>query len=132
VRVRTLKNKVTGAGFRKGNIYIRPGRGIDESVNILELARQFGFITNSGAKWFVGKTKEDAFATYPNKTEALEALVVKRDADVLGKLRSLVYESVDDRLDMFAADVSKEEIEFLDDKGGTSTLNIEEEDDDLV
>ena len=131
VRARILKNKVTGAGFRKGNIYIRPGKGIDETVNILELSRQFGFITNSGAKWFIGPSKEDAFATYPNKTEALEALVVKRDADVIGKLRSLVYESVDDRLDLFAADVSKEEIEFLDDKG-TSAFNIEEEDDDLV
>ena len=56
---------------------------------------------------------------------------MKRDADVIGKLRSLVYESVDDRLDLFAADVSKEEIEFLDDKG-TSAFNIEEEDDDLA
>lgn len=132
VRVRTLKNKVTGAGFRKGNIYIRPGKGIDESVNILELSREFGFITNSGAKWFVGPSKEDAFATYPNKAEALDALVVKRDAEVIGKLRSLVYDSVDDRLDMFTADVSKEELEFLDERGSTSPLNIEEEEEDLV
>ena len=132
VRARTLKNKVTGAGFRKGNIYIRPGLGIDESVNILELSRQFGYITNSGAKWFIGPSKEDAFATYPNKSEALEAVVVKRDAEVLGKLRSLVYESVDDRLDMFAAEVSKEEIEFLDEGKSTTAFNIEDEDDELA
>lgn len=129
VRVRSLKNKVTGAGFRKGNIYIRPGKGIDESVNILELAREFGYITNSGAKWFIGKTKEDAFQTYANKTEALEALVVKRDAEVIGKLRSLVYEAVDDNLAMFTAEVSSEELEFLDETH-TSSFNPEDDDDD--
>jgi hypothetical protein len=132
VRSRVLKNKVTGSGFRKGDIYLRAGRGIDEWVSILELARDFGFITNSGAKWYIGKSKEDAFTTYANKTEAVEALVVKRDLDVLGKLRSLVYESVDDNLALFAAEVSKEEIEFLDDaKASTTNFNIEDEDDEV-
>jgi len=128
VRVRTLKNKVTGAGFRKGNIYIRPGKGIDESVNILELSRQFGYITNSGARWYVGKSKEDSFAQYANKAEALEALVVKRDPDVIAKLRSLVYESVDDKLDMFVAEVSSEEMDFLDESKQTISFNPEEDD----
>ena len=130
VRVRALKNKVTGAGFRKANIYIRPGKGIDENVSILELARGFGYITNSGAKWYVGASKEDAFATYSNKAEAVEALVVNRDPEVLGKLRRLVYDSVDDHLSLFADEASKEELAFLD-EGNTSvtSFNLEEEED---
>jgi intein/homing endonuclease len=125
VRARTLKNKPTGAGFRKGDIYLRPGKGWDDSVSVLALARSFGFIVNSGAKWFVGKTKEDAFATYPNKTEALEALVVKRDAEVIGKLRSLVTESLCENSSMFNADVSKEELDFLDESKAT-TFSLED------
>jgi len=130
VRARTLKNKPTGGGFRKGDIYIRPGTGWDETPSILQLARELGFIANSGAKWFVGKSKEDAFAIYANKAEAVDALVVKRDLDVIGKLRTLVYESVDDNLSMFTAEVSKEELEFLDENKASSTtsFNIEGED----
>ena len=53
--------------------------------------------------------------------------MVKRDLDVLGKLRKLVYESVDDNLSMFAAEVSKEEIEFLD-ESKVQSFNIEGDD----
>lgn len=127
VRARTLKNKPTGGGFRKGDIYVRPGQGWDENPSILQLAREMGFIANSGAKWYVGTSKEDAFVTYANKAEAVEALVVKRDANVIGKLRSLVYDSVDDNLSMFTTELTKEEIEALDETRAT-TFNIEGDD----
>jgi RecA/RadA recombinase len=127
VRARVLKNKPTGAGFRKADIYIRPGHGWDEGVSILSLARDLGFIANSGAKWYVGKSKEEAFITYANKAEAVEALVVKRNPEVLSKLRSLVYESVDSNPTMFVAEVSKEELEFLD-ESKTTSFNIEDDD----
>lgn len=133
VLTRTLKNKPTGAGFRKGHIYVRPGRGWDEWVSVLALARQFKFITNSGAKWLIGKTKEDAFASYSNKAEAVEALVIRRDLDVLGKLKSLVKETLTqaDSLSLFTAEVSKEELEALDESKNIS-FNIEGDDDELI
>lgn len=131
VRARTLKNKPTGAGFRKGDIYIRPGRGWDESVSIRALARSLGFITNSGAKWFVGKSKEEAFATYPNKTEAVQALVIDKDPEVLGKLRSLVYDSVDDNSAMFVAEVTQEERDALD-ESKSQTFSLNSDDDELA
>lgn len=130
VRARTLKNKPTGAGFRKGDVYIRPGRGWDESVSIRALARDLGFITSSGAKWYIGASKEDAFQTYANKAEAVEALVVKQDTEVLGKLRSLVLNAVAANAALFTAEVSSEELDFLD-ESKTTSFNIEGDEDEL-
>jgi RecA/RadA recombinase len=129
VRCRTLKNKPTGAGFRKADIYIRPGRGWDETVSILALGRSLKLITNSGAKWSIGKAGE-AFATYPNKADAIENLVIKRDMEVLGKLKSLVTASLAGNEAMFAAEVSSEELDFLD-ESKTTSFNIEGDEDEL-
>ncbi len=129
VMVRTLKNKPTGAGFRKANIYIRPGRGWDETVSILALARSMKLITNSGPKWSVGKSGE-AFATYANKAEAVEALSIKRDADVLSKLRSLLISELAGNETLFAAEVSKEEVDFLD-ESKTTSFSFEDDEDEL-
>jgi RecA/RadA recombinase len=128
VRARTLKNKPTGAGFRKADIYIRPGHGWDDTVSVLALARTLKFITNSGAKWSIGAPGE-AFATYANKAEAIENLVIKRDMEVIDKLRSLVVSSLAGNESLFAAEVSKEEVDFLDEsKAATTSVDFEDED----
>ena len=127
VRARTLKNKPTGAGFRKADIYIRPGRGWDEIPSVLALSRSMGFITNSGARWNIGRSKEEAFQTYANKSEALEALVVKRDMDVIDKLKSLVRENLAQNSSQFNAEVSAEELAFLD-EGGSTSFDLDDND----
>lgn len=118
VRARTLKNKVTGAGFREGFIWVRPAThahpGIDNLMSIRELARAYGFIQNSGAKWFVGKSKEEAIIAYPNKDAAIEDLVVLRNPEVHAKLNALVAEAIKaDTSGRHATVVTKEEIEMI-------------------
>lgn len=118
IRVRTLKNKVTGAGFREGYIWVRPATsrcpGIDEWMSVRELAREHGLIQNKGAKWFVGEDSDHAVATYPNKEAAVEDLVVKQNPDVLKKLRALVIEAVKaDNSGRYAAAVDAEEIKYM-------------------
>jgi len=94
VRVRSLKNKVTGMGFREGHIYIRPNFGIDENMSIRELGCAYGYIGFDKKRWSVGKSAEEGFASYASKTELVEALVVKEDPEVLGKLRALIVEAI--------------------------------------
>lgn len=118
VRARTLKNKVTGAGFREGFIWVRPAThefpGIDNLMSIRELAREYGFIQNSGAKWFVGKSKEEAIIAYPNKEAAVEDLCVRRNPEVHAKLGALVAEAIKaDTTGRYSAVVTKEEIDMI-------------------
>jgi len=94
VRARSLKNKVTGMGFREGYVYIRPNLGIDENMSVRELACAYDLVAFDKKKWYVGKSLDDAIATYPSKTELVEALVIKQDPEVLGKLRGMVTEAV--------------------------------------
>lgn len=114
VRARTLKNKVTGAGYREGYIWVEPGQGINDNMSVRELAREYGYITNKGAKWFVGKSAEEAIAAYPNKDAAIEDLVVKENKEVLSKLRELVCESIkNDNTGRHASVVTADEIAMV-------------------
>lgn len=118
VRARTLKNKVTGQGYREGYIWVEPGRGINDNMSVRELAREYGFITNSGPKYFVGKSKDEAIAGYPNKEAAIEDLVVKENPEVLGRLRELVAEAIkSDNTGRHASVVTAEEIAMIEDDG---------------
>lgn len=122
VRLRTLKSKVTGGGFREGNIYIRPGVGVDENMSIRELARAYKLVEYSGKVWFVGTSKEDAIITYPNKTELIDDLVVKQNPEVMTKLRGLVSDCIDrDDTNRFSASVSSEEASFYSGEGSESS-----------
>jgi len=120
VRVRTLKNKVTGAGFREGFIWVRPATsatpGIDNLMSIRELAREHNFIYNKGAKWLVGDPdKTDAvIETYPNKEAAIEDLVVRRNPIVHAKLADILKEKIAaDTTGRYSAAVTKEEIDMI-------------------
>lgn len=118
VRARTLKNKVTGAGFREGFIWVRPAThpqpGIDNYMSIREYAREYGFIANKGAKWYVGESFDNAIATYPNKDAAIEDLCVKRNAQVHSKLNDLLKSAIaNDTTGRFTSVVTKEEIDMI-------------------
>jgi len=118
VRVRTLKNKVTRAGFREGFIWVRPNShhspGIDNFMSIRQLGREYQLIANKGAKWYVGDSFDDAIATYTNKDAAIEDLVVKQNPDVHAKLNALLVEKIQsDTSGRHAAVVTKEEIDMI-------------------
>jgi RecA/RadA recombinase len=118
IRVRTLKNKVTGAGFREGFIWVRPAThatpGIDNLMSIRELAREYGFIANKGAKWYVGKSADDAIVTYPNKDAAIEDLVINRNPAVHKKLNALLKDAIAaDTTGRFSSAITKEEIDMI-------------------
>lgn len=122
VRVRTLKNKVTGAGFREGFIWVRPATsptpGIDNLMSIRELAREHGFIANKGAKWYVGKSAEEAFVTYPNKDAAIEDLVVNRNPAIHKKLEIILKDAIAaDTTGRYTSTVTKEEIDMIEGDG---------------
>ena len=112
VRARTLKNKVTGAGYREGYIWVEPGIGINDNMSVRELARDYGYIANSGAKYFVGKSKEEAIAGYPSKEAAIDDLVNKENPEVLSKLKQLVADAIKNDSSRFAAEVTAEEVRF--------------------
>lgn len=95
VRARSLKDKVTGAGFREGSIWLRPGRGIDENISIRQMARHYKFIDFVGRTWFVGKNADEAIAKYPNKDAAIQDLVIDQNPGVLGPLRDLLVSVID-------------------------------------
>jgi len=119
VRVRSLKNKVTGAGFREGHIWVRPAThvmpGIDNLMSIRELAREYGFIYNKGAKWLVGDPDtEDVITTYPNKEAGIKDLVVNRNPEVHAKLGlALAAKIKSDTTGRHSTVVTKEEIEMI-------------------
>jgi RecA/RadA recombinase len=120
VRVRSLKNKVTGAGFREGHIWVRPAThatpGIDNLMSIRELARDYGFIYNKGAKWLVGDpdVEDSLVIQYSNKTAAIEDLAVKRNPEVHAKLNALLAAKIkSDTTGRHLTVVTKEEIDMI-------------------
>ncbi len=123
IRVRTLKNKVSGGGYREGYIWIRPydvGRvpGVDENISIRELARMYGLIDYTGAgkstKWFVGNSFEEAIVVYKDKQEAIQDLVIDENPTVLAKLSILVAETIDnDSSSKFASEVDPNLVSYL-------------------
>jgi RecA/RadA recombinase len=94
VRARTLKNKVTGMGYREGTIYVRPGIGIDEWMSVRQLAREYGLINYVGKKWVVG-TDSDVIVAYDTKDEAIQKLVVTPDTTVLARIKMMVAKLID-------------------------------------
>jgi len=118
VRVRSLKNKVTGAGFREGFIWVRPAThatpGIDNLMSIRELGREYGFIANKGAKWYVGKSFDEAIVVYPNKEAGIEDLVINRNPDVHAKLNAILAAEIKaDTTGRHSTVVTKEEIDMI-------------------
>lgn len=123
IRIRALKNKVGGGGYREGYIWIRPmdvGRvpGVDENISIRELARMYGLIDYTGAgkniKWFVGTSPEEPIVTYKDKTEAIQDLVIDENPDVLSKLSVLVGQAIDaDNSAKFASVVDSQLASYL-------------------
>jgi RecA/RadA recombinase len=95
VRVRTLKNKITGTGYRQGSIWIRPGLGIDENISIRQIGRELGLIAFApGKKWYVGSDFDHAIKVYDSKADAIEDLVNNENHEVLGKLKKLIIQQL--------------------------------------
>ncbi len=111
VRIRSLKNKVTGKGFRQGNIYIRPNMALDENMSIRELACVYNLIQWDNPTWFIGKTADDAVTTYRSKTELIEDIVIKETPDTMRKLRELVKDAIaQDETQRFTTSATPEEM----------------------
>jgi RecA/RadA recombinase len=94
VRVRALKNKVSGAGYREGIIYVRPGQCIDDNMSVRQYAREYGLIEYVGKKWIVGDEKE-TIATFENKADAVENLVAHPDPKIMEALKKKVAKMID-------------------------------------
>lgn len=116
VRARSLKNKVTGGGFREGFIWHRPGKGVDENISVRQLAYDYNLINYVGRSWVVGKNPDEAIKVYNNKEEAIQALVIDQDQEVLDRLRSLLITTIaEDELaeTRFQTEVTAEEAKYL-------------------
>lgn len=119
VRARSLKNKVTGAGFREGHLWVRPATsampGIDNFMCIRELARDYGFIFNKGAKWLIGDSDTDEIIMeYKNKDAGVEDLVVGRNPKVHAQLSALLAKKIaTDTTGRHTTLVTKEEIDMI-------------------
>lgn len=90
VRLRTLKNKVSGTGYREGRIWIRPGLGVDNLISVRQYARDLGLIANHGKRWYVGESVDSAIKVFDDKKAAVEALVNDPDVELLAGLSQLV------------------------------------------
>ena len=96
VRARTLKDKVNGAGYREGVIFVRPGQGIDENMAVRHYAREYSLINWVGKKWVVGDDAK-TIATYDNKDAAIAGLVgPKPDQAVLDELKKYVIKKIEE------------------------------------
>lgn len=92
IRHRTLKNTISGTGYRQAISFIRPGLGLDENASLRLYARQFKLIQNHGAKYYVGESYDNPIKVYDNKDRAIRALTLDEDPEVLGPLRDLVIQ----------------------------------------
>jgi RecA/RadA recombinase len=90
IRHRTLKNTISGTGYRQALSYIRPGRGLDENMSLRAYAREFKLIANHGSKYYVGESYDNPIKVYDNKDRAIRDLVLDENPEVLGPLRELV------------------------------------------
>jgi RecA/RadA recombinase len=115
VKIRVLKNKVTGGGFREAFIYVRPNFGLDENMSIRELTVAYGLLSAEGKNgWYVGNSSSEALASYKSKTELIEDLVIKQNPEVLGKLKGLVLEKVaNDESERFTNKLSPAEAAYF-------------------
>jgi len=113
LKVRTLKNKITGTGYRQGTLWARPGLGLDENISIRQIARELGLIANHGKRWFVGTDVENAIKVYPDKAKAIADLVTDPNADVLEALKTLIIQRLTTDASIGRAEVSEEESRYL-------------------
>ena len=96
VRARTLKDKVNGAGYREGLIFVRPGVGIDEWMSVRHYAREYGLINYVGRKWIVGDDNK-TITTYDNRDAAIAGLVgPKPDMAILTELRKYLIKLIEE------------------------------------
>ena len=91
--VRVVKNKVNGGGYREYHLYIRPGGGIDEWISVRELAKQYNLIQKVAGGYIAGKA-ECPLATWRTKAEAIQALVIEQNMDLLIPLRALTVDAI--------------------------------------
>lgn len=113
VRVRTLKNKVSGTGYREGRIWTRPGTGVDEFISIRQYARDLGLIANHGKRWFVGNSVTDALHVYDDKKSAVADLVNEPNEELLFKLRDLIVSKFQEDLSIGAIDIGDDAKRYL-------------------
>jgi RecA/RadA recombinase len=94
IQHRSLKNTVTGTGFRIASSYIRPGLGIDENISIRVLAHEHNVIAWSGKYWYAGESVDNNFKVWNNKEQAIEALTVEQDEELMAKIKALTAEKM--------------------------------------
>jgi hypothetical protein len=94
VKVRVLKNKVNGGGYREFHVWLRPGRGIDDTISIRELAKAYNLIKREGGAWQVGKD-DDVICSYGSKDEFIQHMILEPDMEALARLRVQVAEAID-------------------------------------
>ena len=84
-------------------------------MSIRELAVGYGLVNAEGKSgWYVGKSSEDAIASYGSKTELIEDLVIKQNPEVLGKLKGLVLDKVaTDETERFTGRLSASELAYV-------------------
>lgn len=130
IRHRTLKNTISGTGYRQAYSYIRPGLGLDENVSIRKYARDFKLIFNKGSKYVVGESYDNPIKVYDSKDAAIKALTIEEDPEVLGPLRDLVIQKFEANDAVFKLEVSAETANYLsgeeDDDGDADLMQAEE------
>jgi RecA/RadA recombinase len=94
IRVRILKNKPTGGGYREGRIWGRPGFGVDNTISIRQYARDLGLIANHGKRWFVGESVDNALHVYDDKKSAIQDLVIEPNEELLDQLSQLISATI--------------------------------------
>lgn len=92
IRIRTLKNKVTGGGYRESRIWGRPGMGLDEFISIRQYARDLGLIANHSKRWYVGPNIKEALHVYDDKKAAIQDLVIDQNEELLFRLRDMIVQ----------------------------------------
>ena len=123
VRVRSLKNKASGTGYRESTIWIRPGVGVDENISIRQLGRDLGFIAFHGKKWFVGESIDQAIKVYDSKDAAIKELVIDQNPDILQPLKNLIIAKFESDPSIGSIEVDDEEQRYL---AGETSDNTDE------
>ena len=118
VRIRVMKNKVTMGGYREYHLYLRPGLGLDDNISVRELAHKYKLIQYKGRKYVIG-LESNPIATYDTKDEAIRALVIDQDPEVLGKLKELVISAIHSDAESFLTELSLEERAVVDEEAYT-------------
>ena len=101
VKVRILKNKVNGGGYREFHVWLRPGRGLDDSISVRELAKKYDLIKRVGGAWQVGKD-DDVITSYGSKDEFIQHMILEPDLEITARLKVQVAEAIDNDTDGFA------------------------------